>query len=190
MALQGEAQYDEMTVDDKMLKTSHGVSELCVVMQSFAVTAEFLVDSIDGLTATGSISKEFVGVILLPIAGNAVEHVTAVTSPVKDKRTLRLSVAFDSSMQIALFVIQKIVITVNYVVQGGKSNWLECMILMCMFLLHLLCDPHSNDFVGLYLIVAITFWYYPGTSLVNTTSPSPRRPCCSRQVPKGSSSNC
>ena len=63
-----------------------------------AVTAEFLVDSIDGLTASGAISKEFVGVILLPIVGNAAEHVTAVTVSVKDKLTLSLGVAVGSSI--------------------------------------------------------------------------------------------
>jgi len=63
-----------------------------------AVTAEFLVDSIDGLTASGLISKEFVGVILLPIVGNAAEHVTAVTVSVKDKLTLSLGVAVGSSI--------------------------------------------------------------------------------------------
>lgn len=40
-------------------------------IQLVAVTAEWLVDSINGLTDTGHISKEFVGVILLPIVGNA-----------------------------------------------------------------------------------------------------------------------
>ncbi len=39
--------------------------------QLVAVTAEFLVASIDGLTDSGKISKEFVGLILLPIVGNA-----------------------------------------------------------------------------------------------------------------------
>lgn len=39
--------------------------------QIVAVTAEFLVDSINGLTSTGNISKEFVGLVLLPIVGNA-----------------------------------------------------------------------------------------------------------------------
>ena len=63
-----------------------------------AVTAEFLVDSINGLTASGAISKEFVGVILLPIVGNAAEHVTAVTVSVKDKLTLSLGVAVGSSI--------------------------------------------------------------------------------------------
>ena len=41
------------------------------LIQVVAVTAEWLVDSIDGLASTGSISKEFIGVILLPIVGNA-----------------------------------------------------------------------------------------------------------------------
>lgn len=145
---------------------------LVVVTVLVAVTAEFLVDSIDGLTSSGAINKEFVGIILLPIVGNAAEHVTAVTVSVKDKLTLSLGVAVGSSIQIALFVIPFIVtlgwimdkpltllfdplesivlflsvLTVNYVVQDGKSNWLEGMILMC-----------------LYLILGVTFWYYPGT---------------------------
>ncbi|KAI0303725.1 calcium/proton exchanger [Multifurca ochricompacta] len=145
---------------------------LVVVTVVVAVTAEFLVDSIAGLTAGGHISKEFVGLILLPIVGNAAEHVTAVTVSVKNKLTLSLGVAVGSSIQIALFVIPFItilgwilgkpltllfdpfesivlflsVLTVNYVVQDGKSNWLEGMILMC-----------------LYIIVAVTFWFYPGS---------------------------
>lgn len=47
------------------------VGLLVVVTVFVAVTAEWLVDSIDGLTDTGKISKEFVGIILLPIVGNA-----------------------------------------------------------------------------------------------------------------------
>ena len=39
--------------------------------QLVAITAEFLVDSINGLTSSGHISKGFVGLILLPIVGNA-----------------------------------------------------------------------------------------------------------------------
>lgn len=145
---------------------------LVVVTVLVAVTAEFLVDSINGLTESGAINKEFVAVILLPIVGNAAEHVTAVTVSVKDKLTLSLGVAVGSSIQIALFVIPFMVtlawimgkrltllfdplesivlflsvLTVNYVVQDGKSNWLEGMVLMC-----------------LYLILAVTFWFYPGT---------------------------
>lgn len=48
-----------------------------------ALCAEFLVDSIDYVTSTGGISKEFLGLILLPIVGNAAEHATAVTVAIK-----------------------------------------------------------------------------------------------------------
>jgi Ca2+/H+ antiporter len=39
--------------------------------QIVAITAESLVDSIDGLTSNGRISKEFVGLILNPTVGDA-----------------------------------------------------------------------------------------------------------------------
>lgn len=49
---------------------------LLVVAGLVGVTAEWLVDSINGLVATGGISEQWVGLILLPIVGNAAEHVT------------------------------------------------------------------------------------------------------------------
>ena len=73
-----------------------------------AITAEFLVGSIDGLTKSGHISEEWVSLILLPIvsdAAHAAEHVTAVTVSMKDKLGLSMGVAVGSSIQIALFVI-------------------------------------------------------------------------------------
>lgn len=75
-----------------------------------AVCAEFMVDSIDALTATGGIGKTFVGLILLPIVGNAAEHATAVTVACKDKMDLAIGVAVGSSMQIALLVLPLIVV--------------------------------------------------------------------------------
>jgi len=167
-----EAASNEGEGEKPQMSSHMAIVLLVIVTVTVAVTAEFLVGSIDGLTSSGHISKEFVGLILLPIVGNAAEHVTAVTVSVKDKLTLSLGVAVGSSIQIALFVIPFIttlgwilgkpltllfdpfesvvlflsVLTVNYVVQDGKSNWLEGMILMC-----------------LYIIIGVTFWFYPGT---------------------------
>jgi Ca2+:H+ antiporter len=114
-----------------------------------AFCSEFMVDSINGLTATGAISTTFVGLILLPIVGNAAEHATAVTVAIKDKMDLAIGVAVGSSMQIALLVFPVIVILgwilgkdcmtlyfdtfqiatlfvsvllVNYLIQDGKSR--------------------------------------------------------------------
>ncbi|KAK4640448.1 hypothetical protein QC761_602790 [Podospora bellae-mahoneyi] len=136
-----------------------------------AICAEYMVDSISAITASGAVSEEFVGLILLPIVGNAAEHATAVTVAIKDKMDLAIGVAVGSSMQVALFIIPLLVIIgwgmgidamtlsfdpfqvavlfvavllVNYLINDGKSHWLEGMLLMC-----------------LYAIIAICSWWYP-----------------------------
>ncbi|GAA5873193.1 hypothetical protein JCM8547_006811 [Rhodosporidiobolus lusitaniae] len=144
---------------------------LVIVTVLVALTAEFLVDSINGLTdAHPEISVEWVGLILLPIVGNAAEHVTAVTVAAHDKIDLSIGVAVGSSIQISLFVIPFMVLLgwimnkplsllfdpfesitlflsvllVNYTVSDGRSNWLEGFLLM-----------------SVYIIIAVAFWYYP-----------------------------
>lgn len=123
--------------------------------------AEFMVDGISAVTSSGKVSIEFIGLILLPIVGNAAEHATAVTVAVKDKMDLAIGVAVGSSMQIALLVIPLLVVIgwimgkddmslsfdgfqvailfvsvllVNYLIIDGKSHWLEGMLLMCLYL--------------------------------------------------------
>merc|ERR1712072_833988 len=113
---------------------------------------------------------QILGPILLPIVGNAAEHVTACVVAYKDKMDLAIGVAIGSSMQIALFVTPFLVIlgwiigkemtlhfqgfetvvfflsvlVVNYLIQDGKSNYLEgCMCL------------------GTFIIIAIAFYVYP-----------------------------
>jgi len=75
-----------------------------------AFCAEFMVDSIQAVTCRGHVSQTFVGLILLPIVGNAAEHATAVTVAIKDKMDLAIGVAVGSSMQIALLVLPFMVV--------------------------------------------------------------------------------
>ncbi|KAL9102690.1 MAG: hypothetical protein Q9163_002181 [Psora crenata] len=123
---------------------------LAVSTALVAICAEFMVDSIDAITQGGSVSRTFVGLILLPIVGNAAEHATAVTVACKDKMDLSIGVAVGSSMQIALLLIPFIVVLgwilgngdmnlafdgfqiivlfisillVNYLIQDGESHW-------------------------------------------------------------------
>lgn len=69
-----------------------------------SICADYLVDSIDAIVATGAISKNFIGLILIPIVGNAAEHVTACVVAVRNKMDLAMGVAVGSSVQIALLV--------------------------------------------------------------------------------------
>lgn len=75
-----------------------------------AFCAEYMVSAIGALTDEGGVSEEFVGLILLPIVGNAAEHATAVTVAIKDKMDLAIGVAIGSSLQIALLVLPLMVI--------------------------------------------------------------------------------
>lgn len=82
---------------------------LVVTTLVISVCADHMVDSIDALVATGKISKTFIGLILIPIVGNAAEHVTACVVAVKDKMDLAMGVAIGSSIQIALLVTPALV---------------------------------------------------------------------------------
>jgi len=53
--------------------------------------SDWLVASIDGFVEETGWSKTFVGIILLPIVGNAVEHLTAVSMAMKNKMDLALA---------------------------------------------------------------------------------------------------
>lgn len=65
-----------------------------------AVCAEFLVDAIPEMIESSSVSEAFIGLIILPIVGNAAEHVTAVSVATKNKMDLSIGVSVGSSIQI------------------------------------------------------------------------------------------
>jgi Ca2+/H+ antiporter len=140
---------EEDEFETPSLSVAGALVTLAISTTMVAFCSEFMVDSINGLTATGQISTTFVGLILLPIVGNAAEHATAVTVAIKDKMDLSIGVAVGSSMQIALLVFPLIVILgwilgkdcmtlyfdtfqiatlfvsvllVNYLIQDGKSR--------------------------------------------------------------------
>ena len=83
---------------------------LVVTTVIIGVCADYLVASIDNVVETAGISKTFVGLILIPIVGNAAEHVTAVVVAMKNKMDLAMGVAIGSSIQIALLVTPFLVI--------------------------------------------------------------------------------
>lgn len=152
-------------------------SVLVVTTLLVAVCADYLVGSIDSLVESSGISKAFIGLILIPIVGNAAEHVTAVVVAVRDKMDLAMGVAIGSSIQIALLVTPFLVIVgwiigremtlhfetfqtvafavsvlvVTYTVQDGKSNYLEGAMLL-----------------GLYLIIALAFYATPSDVMDHT----------------------
>lgn len=109
--VQPEVPEDEEAKEEPQLHFYVAILTLVISTVLVALCAEFMVDAIDAITEGSSgISKTFVGLILLPIVGNAAEHATAVTVACKDKMDLAIGVAVGSSMQIALLVLPLIVV--------------------------------------------------------------------------------
>jgi len=115
-------QHEDDDTDKPQLSIWVAIITLAVSTAFVAICAEFMVDSINALTeGPNGISKTFVGLILLPIVGNAAEHATAVTVACKDKMDLAIGVAVGSSLQIALFVLPFIVI-VGWIMGNSAMN--------------------------------------------------------------------
>lgn len=141
---------------------------LIFVTVLIASLSDYLVESIDGFVEESGISRTFVGLVILPIVGNAVEHITAISVAMKDKMDLAMGVAVGSSVQIAMFVVPLIVMvgwatgrnmTLNFphfeialyvislvIVQiclsNGRGNWLLGSLL-----------------VTTYVMIAVGFWF-------------------------------
>ncbi len=63
---------------------------LCAITLSISFLSDILVGSIDGFITEAKISTTFVGIVIIPIIGNAVEHATAVSVAVKVLLSLSL----------------------------------------------------------------------------------------------------
>ncbi len=68
---------------------------LLTVTTAVAFLSNILVDSINGFVSEANISKSFVGTIIIPIVGNAIEHITAVSVAMKVLFALSLCLNLD-----------------------------------------------------------------------------------------------
>jgi len=140
---------------------THAVILLVVSVALIAVLSEMLVGAVEGLTGMLGWSEFFIGIIIIPIVGNAAEHTVAVQQAYKNEMDLSLSIAIGSSIQIALFVAPLLVfisllvgnplklefnvfeiaaitaaaIITTFVSQDGESNWLEGAMLLAVYLI-------------------------------------------------------
>ncbi|SCN58617.1 cation/H+ antiporter, putative [Plasmodium chabaudi adami] len=158
----------EMTEETPQLSVITGSLFLILITVLVSIHSEYLINTVESVVRYYNISENFIGVILLPIVGNATEHLTAVTVAIKNKVDLTMGVAVGSSAQIALFVVpitvlfgwilnkpmtlafsplssvilvMSVIVTMA-IVQDGESNWLEGVLL-----------------ITAYLIVGVVFWF-------------------------------
>jgi Ca2+:H+ antiporter len=84
-----------------MLKS---IGVLALATAGVVVESEILVHAVEGVTASLGLSEVFLGLIVIPIIGNAAEHASAIVLARKGKTDLSLQIALGSSTQVALLV--------------------------------------------------------------------------------------
>jgi Ca2+:H+ antiporter len=134
---------------------------LAVVTAVTAFMSEILVSTIEPLTHQIGLSPLFVGLIILPIVGNAAEHYSAITSAARNHMEISMAITAGSSIQIALLAAPILVlvgpiigvpldlnfslleVTMFGLVTGlyalisldGESTWLEGLLLCAFYLI-------------------------------------------------------
>src|SRR5919106_5985387 len=145
-----------------------GVGVLLSATGLVALESEVMVGALEPALADLGMSKIFVGLIVIPIIGNAAEHSSAVVMAIRNKVDVTLEIAIGSSTQIALFVAPPLVfislavghpmdfifspfevaavglsaLIVNLISGDGRRNWLE-----------------GAQLTGAYVIMAISFLF-------------------------------
>ena len=89
---------------ERLWKPVVAVLVLAAATAGVAVQSEILVHAVQGVTATMGLSETFLGLIVIPLIGNAAEHATAVVVARKGQMDLSLQIALGSSTQVALLV--------------------------------------------------------------------------------------
>jgi len=132
--------------------------------------SEILVETVEPVVQSLGVTEFFLGVIIVPLVGNVVEHLVAVQAAWKNKMDLSLAISLGSSTQIALFVAPLLVfisllgpepLTLIFnqfelislgaavgiaalISLDGESNWLE-----------------GAELLAVYCIIAIAFFFLP-----------------------------
>ncbi|HEX2050463.1 MAG TPA: calcium/proton exchanger [Actinomycetota bacterium] len=144
------------------------LTTLGVATAGVALMSEFLVGALEHTVDELGLSRLFVGLIIVPLVGNAAEHSSAIFLAAKDKSEVAIEIAIGSSAQIALFVAPVLVfvsllvgnpmdlifsqieiaavglsaVILGFIVLDGRSNWLE-----------------GVQLVAAYVIMAISFFF-------------------------------
>lgn len=156
-------------LDGKQWSLARSLWVLGAAVVGTGVASELLVHAVEPVSKSLGLSQFFVGLIVIPIVGNVAEHYGAITFARRNHMELSLSIAANSSTQIAVFVAPLLVLVslffhpmdlifqpielvtlfacsaiFAYVSLDGETNWLE-----------------GVQLLALYLIAAVSFFFLP-----------------------------
>jgi Ca2+:H+ antiporter len=165
--------------DEEKWSVKKSVGMLVAGAAGVGVVAELLVGSAETMAKSLGWNHVFVGVILLAIIGNAAEHSTALLLARRNDMDTAMTITYQSSLQIALFVTPFLVLLSTAFVAAGMEHArhldllftameVVAVLLAVLITAFLGLDGETNWFegvllLGLYAVLAISFFFIPGS---------------------------
>lgn len=134
-----------------------------------AFASDWFVEALAPAIKTLHISEAFAGLVIVAVAGNAVENVVGIQLAYQNKPDYALSVILNSSLQVALALTPILVLLSFFVAPTPLTLVLPPLLVAILFLTAfitalIVTDGESNwlegiVLVGLYGIIAASFWW-------------------------------
>jgi Ca2+:H+ antiporter len=148
-----------------------GVAVLALAGVAAAFTSEWFVDVIDPATEELGISKAFTGLVIVAIAGNAVENVVGIQLAWKRRYDLAISVVKNSVAQIAAFLYPALVLIslffsqrLTFGVPEGGLVLVVALVFAALAIWQITGDGEAPGYEGLalvvtYAVLATVVWF-------------------------------
>jgi Ca2+:H+ antiporter len=138
---------------------------------SAAFVADWFVGALQPAMASLGMSEAFAGLIVVALAGNAVENLAGISSAWRDRGDLAMSLILNSALQVVLFLAPVIVLLSLVLAPTPLTLILDPLLLgtlavATILVFAIVLDGEANALegamlVGLYLIVAAGVWWGP-----------------------------
>ena len=160
---------DREAADSDGWPLSLAVTVLVVASLGAALVSEWFVSALEPAIEALHISQAFAGIVVVAIAGNAVENVAGIRLMAKNRPDYAMSVILNSSLLIAL-VVGPALVLLSFVLGGAALTLvLPPLLIAALLLTTLISAIVVNDgeaiwlegvaLIGLYVIIAAAFWW-------------------------------
>ena len=134
-----------------------------------ALVSDWFVEALQPAMASLGISETFAGLVVVAVAGNAIENVVGVQLAWRDQADYAVSVILNSSLQIALGLFP-ILVLLSYVLGGAVLTFVLSPLLVAVLLLAVIVSAfiiydgesiwlEGLALMGLYCVIASAFWW-------------------------------
>src|ERR1035437_3871941 len=160
---------EPVTVNEAIWPLPLAAAVLLVSAGSAAFVSDWFVEALQPAMSTLGMSEAFAGLVVVAIAGNAVENVVGVQAMLANKGDLAVSVILNSSLQVAL-VLVPVMVLISLLIGGATLTLVVSPLLVAALALtavlsaFIVVDGESTwlegvALIGLYVILAASVWW-------------------------------